>query len=232
MPCPESLWFGTSPASCLGHHPLGQWRGVTLNRSDQVPLTAESLLGVGCPSRVGLDSLATDLGLGALLLPFSQAPALQRGCLRQGVSSRSPSELEEEPSFSSSGSGPFPLPTSLSGSWGSSRHGCGLGQAGLAQCLSGILPCLAQVLAGGGKPRNWSPSSMAPHPAVSGACSKTSLGTRQQDGCQPSGRVATGVAGDSSDLAWASGLALAARKPSLPQHIAGPRYSKEEGPLT
>ena len=178
MPPPESLWFGTSPASCLGHHPLGQWRGVTLNRSDQVPLAAESLLGVGCPSRVGLDSLDTDLGLEALLLPFGQAPALQRGCLRQGVSSRSPSELEEEPSFSSSGSVPFPLPTPLSGFWGSSRHGCGLGQAGLAQRPSGILPCLAQVLAGGGKPRNWSPSSMAPHPAVSGACSKTSLGTR------------------------------------------------------
>ena len=122
--------------------------------------------------------------------------------------------MEEEPSFSSSGSVPFPLPTPLSGFWGSSRHGCGLGQAGLAQRPSGILPCLAQVLAGGGKPRNWSPSSMAPHPAVSGACSKTSLGTRQQDGRQPSGSVATGVAGDSSDLAWASGLALAARKPT------------------
>ena len=113
---------------------------------------------------------------------------------------------------------PFPLPTPLSGFWGSSRHGCGLGQAGLAQRPSGILPCLAQVLAGGGKPRNWSPSSMAPHPAVSGACSKTSLGTRQQDGRQPSGSVATGVAGDSSDLAWASGLALAARKPTPSTH--------------
>lgn len=221
----ESLWFGTSPASCLGRHPLGQWRGVTLDHSDQAPLTTESLLGVGCPSRVGLGSLATDLGLGALLLPFGQAAALQRGCLRQDVSSRSPSELGEEPSFSSSGSGPFPLPTSLSGSRGSSRHRCRLGQAGLAQRPSGILPCLAQVLAGGGKPRNWSPSSMAPHPAVSGACSKTSLSTRQQDRRQPSGRVAMGVAGDSSDLAWALGLALAARKHPLPQHIPGPRYS-------
>lgn len=83
-----------------------------------------------------------------------------------------------------------------------------------AQLLSGILPCLAWVLAGGEKQRNWSSSSAAPHPALSWACSETSPGTRAGRRTPALQRDGYGGAGGSSDLAWESGLALAARIPS------------------
>ena len=69
---------------------------------------------------------------------------------------------------------------------------------------------------------------LASHPALSWACSKTSLGTRAVRQAPALRRGGYGGAGGSSDLAWASGLELATRI-TPPSSQAWPLgYSKGE----
>lgn len=110
-----------------------------------------------------------------------------------------------EPGFLGVGFGHFPLAISV---WlpGQPGHKGWQGQAG-QPCST---PSPGRWRAGGEKPRNWSSSSAAPHPALSWARSETSPSTWAVRRAPALGRGGYGGAGGSSDPAWASGLALAA----------------------
>lgn len=124
-------------------------------------------------------------------------------------SSKLGTEPRLQPGFPGVGFGHFPLASPRL-----APRAAPATKAGWARLLS-LAQCPAQGARrrgrGGWKPRNWSSSSAAPHPALSWARSETSLSTWAVRRAPALGRGGYGGAGGSPDLAWASGLALAAR---------------------